>query len=111
MGDADLARLTLALVLISPTSLRQGEIQLSMSSYSRSYPGDPGPSTSKRRRAETFEPETAHERHQRLYRLKSAYERGKVPAKPQSRNELDVLKERHQCAPSSSCSPARRLAP
>ncbi|GJN89886.1 hypothetical protein Rhopal_002875-T1 [Rhodotorula paludigena] len=77
-----------------------------MSSYSGSHPGDPGPSTSKRRRVETFEPETAHERHQRLYRLKSAYERGKVPAKPQSKNELDVLKERHQFVRDSNVDPA-----
>jgi hypothetical protein len=50
----------------------------------------------KRRRVETFAPETAHERHQRLFRLKQSYERGRVPPKPQSKHELEILKERHQ---------------
>lgn len=65
------------------------------------YPtnSEPGPSSSsKRRRVDTLEPETAHERHQRLYALKRSYERGRPPPKPASKDELDVLKERHQCA-------------
>ncbi|GAA5848803.1 hypothetical protein JCM9279_002950 [Rhodotorula babjevae] len=62
------------------------------------YPalGEPGSSTAKRRRVDTLEPETAHERHQRLYALKRSYERGRPPPKPALKDELDVLKERHQ---------------
>ncbi|BGP31058.1 hypothetical protein JCM10296v2_002822 [Rhodotorula toruloides] len=64
------------------------------SSSSRAGPSD-GPAL-KRRRIETLAPETAHERHQRLFRLKQSYERGRVPPKPQSKHELEILKERHQ---------------
>ncbi|BGP23720.1 hypothetical protein JCM10295v2_002621 [Rhodotorula toruloides] len=51
-------------------------------------------------------PETAHERHQRLFRLKQSYERGRVPPKPQSKHELDVLKERHQFVRDSDVDPS-----
>ncbi|BGP38932.1 hypothetical protein JCM10449v2_002870 [Rhodotorula kratochvilovae] len=66
-----------------------------MSSSHRSSAGSPGPSSSKRRRVDTLEPDTAHERHQRMYALQRSYDRGRPPPKPASKHELDVLKERH----------------
>lgn len=50
----------------------------------------------------SFEPLDAHARLQRMHALKQFYENSRgnrLPAKPSSRGELDVLKERHQCAP------------
>ncbi|GAA5893862.1 hypothetical protein JCM8208_001263 [Rhodotorula glutinis] len=77
-----------------------------MSSSRYAARGEPGPSTSKRRRVDTLEPETAHERHQRLYALKRSYDRGRPPLKPASKDELDVLKERHQFVRDSNVDPA-----
>ncbi|BGP61522.1 hypothetical protein NBRC10512v2_002841 [Rhodotorula toruloides] len=74
------------------------------SSSSRAGPSDE--TASKRRRVETLAPETAHERHQRLFRLKQSYERGRVPPKPQSKHELEILKERHQFVRDSDVDPA-----
>ncbi|GAA5991427.1 hypothetical protein JCM11641_005278 [Rhodosporidiobolus odoratus] len=54
----------------------------------------------------TLEPETAHERHQRMYKLKRAYEGGRrMPSKP-SKTELDVLKEKHQFVRTSQADPS-----
>ncbi|GAA5900599.1 hypothetical protein JCM6882_000918 [Rhodosporidiobolus microsporus] len=54
----------------------------------------------------TLEPETAHQRHQRIYRLKQAYEHGRnAPAKP-TKSEMDVLKERHQFVRDSNVDPS-----
>lgn len=60
------------------------------------------PSSSKR--VHTLEPETAHERHQRLYALKQSYAHGRRPARPKSKTELDVLKEHHQFIRDASAS-------
>lgn len=54
----------------------------------------------RRSRVETFEPPNAHDRLQRMHALKQFYEHSdRMPAKPRSKHDLDVLKERHQCAP------------
>ncbi|GAA5839535.1 hypothetical protein JCM11251_002750 [Rhodosporidiobolus azoricus] len=66
-----------------------------------------GPTSSRRRPLpKTLDVETAHQRHQRVYRLKQAYEHGrKAPAKP-TKSELDVLKERHQFVRNSNVDPS-----
>ncbi|KAI5475918.1 protein FRA10AC1 [Pseudohyphozyma bogoriensis] len=46
---------------------------------------------------QTTAPETAHERHQRLYRTaREAYSHGRAPPRPATKHDLDVLKERNQ---------------
>lgn len=53
----------------------------------------------KRRRVETFEPLNAHDRLQQMHALRQYYDRSsRMPARPKSKSDLDVLKERHQCA-------------
>ncbi|GAA6029599.1 hypothetical protein JCM8097_000956 [Rhodosporidiobolus ruineniae] len=55
---------------------------------------------------QTLDPETAHERHQRIYRLKQAYEHGRAPPSKPTRTELDVIKERHQFIHDGNVDPA-----
>ncbi|GAA6019151.1 hypothetical protein JCM10207_006560 [Rhodosporidiobolus poonsookiae] len=71
-----------------------------------SHPSSASAGPSRRRPPQNLEPETAHERHQRLYRLRQAYDRGtKPPARP-TKSELDVLKERHQFVRDSNTDPS-----
>ncbi|GAA5877000.1 hypothetical protein JCM3774_006872 [Rhodotorula dairenensis] len=81
--------------------------------YSHGSASHAGSSTSTGRRPPaaptrtTFEPLTAHDRLQRMHALKSFYESAdRMPAKPRSRHELDVLKERHQFVRDSRVDPA-----
>ncbi|BGP54660.1 hypothetical protein JCM8202v2_002247 [Rhodotorula sphaerocarpa] len=61
----------------------------------------------RRSRVETFEPPNAHDRLQRMHALKQFYEHSdRMPAKPRSRHDLDVLKERHQFVRDSAVDPA-----
>ncbi|BGP14914.1 hypothetical protein JCM10213v2_002869 [Rhodosporidiobolus nylandii] len=63
-------------------------------------------SAPRRPKPRTLDPETAHERHERQYRLQQSYGGGqKKPARP-TKTELDVLKERHQFVRTSQTDPA-----
>lgn len=57
----------------------------------------------------SFEPLNAHDRLQRMHALRHFYENStgnRLPAKPSSRGELDVLKERHQFVRDSRVDPS-----
>ena len=84
-----------------------------MNRYNTAYSTGPPPSEASSSRlihrqtrpaaaSTSFEPPNAHDRLQRMHSLRHFYENSRgnrLPAKPRSRGELDVLKERHQCAP------------
>ncbi|GAA5966209.1 hypothetical protein JCM8115_006409 [Rhodotorula mucilaginosa] len=57
----------------------------------------------------SFEPLNAHDRLQRMHTLRTSYENSagnRLPAKPRSRGELDVLRERHQFVRDSRVDPS-----
>ncbi|KWU47279.1 hypothetical protein RHOSPDRAFT_30695 [Rhodotorula sp. JG-1b] len=57
----------------------------------------------------SFEPPNAHDRLQRMHSLRQFYENSRgnrLPAKPRSRGELDVLQERHQFVRDSRVDPS-----
>ncbi|GAA5956872.1 hypothetical protein JCM21900_006277 [Sporobolomyces salmonicolor] len=64
------------------------------------------PQAKRKRLVQTTEPLTAHERHSRLWAIRESYRRGTRPPKPQSKHELDILKERHQFVRSSDVDPS-----
>ncbi|GAA5846233.1 hypothetical protein JCM5353_003183 [Sporobolomyces roseus] len=59
-----------------------------------------------KRRVQTTEPLNAFERDKRIWEIRDSYNRGKRPPKPQSKHELDILKERHQFVRSNDVDPS-----
>ncbi|GAA5992725.1 hypothetical protein JCM10908_006899 [Rhodotorula pacifica] len=83
-----------------------GSSSYASTSRSAALPAAP---SSKRRKLEIFEPPNAHDRLQRMHALKQFYESSgerRMPAKPRSRHDLDVLRERHQFVRDSRVDPA-----
>ncbi|GAA5888364.1 hypothetical protein JCM5296_003306 [Sporobolomyces johnsonii] len=64
------------------------------------------PPAKRKRQLQTTEPLTAHERHSRMWAIRESYARGARPPTPQSKHELDILKERHQFVRSSDVDPS-----
>ncbi|KAM0746389.1 hypothetical protein T439DRAFT_329835, partial [Meredithblackwellia eburnea MCA 4105] len=59
-----------------------------------------------RGKVRTLDPETAHERHDRLHKVSEMFRHGKTPARPASKTELDILKERRRFIHDTDVDPA-----
>ncbi|GAA6062438.1 hypothetical protein JCM10212_003312 [Sporobolomyces blumeae] len=59
-----------------------------------------------KRRVQTTDPLNAFDRDKRMWAIRNAYARGHRPANPETKHELDILKERHQFVRSTDVDPA-----